>query len=200
VRTARALTSLRAELVAALRTRPARARRGAGNKGLQRSPPRQAAESSELWDVQALASSVRELVAFERAVRDELSARPHLAPGSLEPLEHLGQLSSCQWSLNAVHQLVADEQRLFASAATLGAARANMAAAPTQLLHRAVSLFQQLFGVADLADLFERIWAVHLAHADAQHLHRAVCAALGVPAETPHEAVLAHLREIEPAA
>lgn len=125
--------------------------------------------------------------------------RPHLAPGGGAPLVSRGQ-SVGAWCIDGVHELVGLEQRLLSSARTFSAAQANIAAAPAHFVHRAVALFQRLFDVPELDDLFERIWQVHLLHADAHALHVAVCAALGVPEDTPVSHALKLLQDVAPTA
>lgn len=154
---------------------------------------------AELWEGEAIVAAVRELVAFERSVAEHLSMRPHLAAGGGAPLLAPGQ-SMAEWSLEGLHELVSLEQRLFSSARTFSAAAANVAAAPSQFIHRAISLFQRLFDVRQLDELFDAIWQVHLLHADAHKLHRGACKALGVPEETPVSHVLKLLHEVTPPA
>jgi hypothetical protein len=204
VQLARQLLALRAQLVSVLRTRPheqahgsagdARARHSGRERGVEGG-----AAGSGLWEAEAIVGTVRELVSFERAISEQLVLRPHLAPGGGVPLLAAGQTVS-DWALEAVHELVNLEQRLFSSARTFSTAAANMAAAPTQLVHRALALFQKLFDVRELEDVFERMWAVHLVHADAHRLHRAVCKALSVPVDSPVSAVVKLLSEVTPAA
>lgn len=191
VRLAHSLTSLRAQLAAALRARPGEAAKPPPSAG------RAAPAAAELPSCEALVGAVRQLVALERSVCEQLAARPHLAAGGGRPLLGAGQ-SLAEWCAEGCAELVGLEQRLFSSARTFSAAAANVAAAPAQFMHRAVSLFQRLFDVPELDELFERIWAVHLLHADAKKLHGAACGALGVPAETPAAHVLKLLREVAP--
>ncbi|KAG8458668.1 hypothetical protein KFE25_008465 [Diacronema lutheri] len=200
---AQTLTSLRAQLVAALRSRPdapapARAAPAAAKAGA-RAHGAAAQAAPELWGADEIVAAVRELVAFERSISEHLSMRPHLAPGGGAPLVSRGQ-SVGAWCIDGVHELVGLEQRLLSSARTFSAAQANIAAAPAHFVHRAVALFQRLFDVPELDDLFERIWQVHLLHADAHALHVAVCAALGVPEDTPVSHALKLLQDVAPTA